>query len=132
MARGRARRRRRYAAFWGGGYYLFGLLTVLLATTAGAGALGEVVSKDVAAVLSIAAALSAAVTTFLDSRKRQRENIEAGAAWQKLASKASLELSRLLHTPPASDAPESVKPVGVLQRLYDIEGQLLQEKYDEG
>src|SRR5688500_7815701 len=81
----RASRRRRYAAAWRGSHYVWGILTVALATLAGAGSLSDLISPTSAAWIALCAALVAALNTFLDSETRRADNLQAAAAWQELA-----------------------------------------------
>jgi hypothetical protein len=74
----------RRARWWTRLHYVLGLATTILAATAGFGGLGDLFGKVTAAYVALAAAVAAAVATFLrtDEQRKQHEALAAG--WDNL------------------------------------------------
>jgi len=62
-------------------HYLFGLATVILAAAAGFGGLGALFNQRTAAWIALAAAVVAAISTFLNTDEQRKRHDELAAAW---------------------------------------------------
>jgi len=62
-------------------HYLFGLGTVILAAAAGFGGLGALFTQRTAAWVALAAAVVAAISTFLNTDEQRKRHDELAVAW---------------------------------------------------
>jgi hypothetical protein len=79
------------AEVWRAAHFTLGLITVVLATLAGAKAFSKFdADGTIAGWLSIIVAVLSAVTTFLNPNKRATEHLSAGNKYDALTSKARI------------------------------------------